>query len=149
MHYTDRNGNLIDGIDFVEEANRIFGILDSLPASPCDTLIALMKQREVTVEGLIAKSGAAKRTVTRLRTNREYRPVRETAIAICVGLHLEPAIWRDWMRKLAIPFGTGPKDLLYEMLLDSFYMLPLSEFNAKLVECGLPPINAGVDELDN
>lgn len=134
-------------IDYVAEANRISTILDSLPASPCDTLVTLMSQRKVTVEDLIEMSGASKRTVTRLRTNREYRPTKETAIAICVGLHLEPPVRRDWMQKLAIPFSTGPTDLLYEMLLDRYYVLSLSEFNEKLKECGLPSINECAEEL--
>lgn len=135
-------------IDYIAEANRISAILDSLPASPCDTLVTLMGQRKVTVEDLIEMSGASKRTVTRLRTNREYRPTKETAIAICVGLHLEPPVRRDWMQKLAIPFSTGPTDLLYEMLLDRYYVLSLSEFNEKLKECGLPSINEGAEELN-
>ncbi len=136
-------------IDFVAEANRISAILDSLPGSPCTTLTTLMKQRNMTVERLIAKSGVSSRTINFLRTKREYKPTLETAVAISIGLHLEPAIRRDWMQKLSVPLGSGPKDLLYEMLLDSFYMLPLSGFNEKLKECGLPTINEGMEELDS
>lgn len=134
--------------DFRAEANRLSEILYSLPASPSETLKKHMERCGITVEELMAKSGVSESTIRRLRTNPSYKAVRNNALAICIGLQLEPPLQKDWLRKCGVALSDSPDDLLYEMMLCSMYRQPLSSFNEKLKEYGYPPLSKCTEELD-
>lgn len=84
----------------------------------------------------------------RLRKDTGYKPSKGNALAICVGLQLEPMLRRDWLAKVGQSLTNSPTDILYDLLLSSMYLQPLSVINDKLRECGLPPLSKGADELD-
>ena len=135
--------------DLMEESTRLFSIINNLPMSPAKTLAAHMDREHITVEGLVAKSGVSSRTISRLRDEENlYTPKKEAAIAICIGLHLEPLLSRDWLTKVGTPLTTSKKDVFYELILRSMYMQPVSAVNSQLGEYGLPPLSKCQDELD-
>ena len=138
-----------NGTDFYMAAQRISGIMSELPGSPCGTLKAHMERRNITQEGLVAKSGVSYRTIARLRNDPEFRPSKANAIAICIGLQLEPVLQRDWLNKLGIVMSSSTSDIFYELLMSSLYKQPVSVFNEKLIEHGYPPLSRCVSELDS
>ncbi len=136
-------------VDYFAVAQRLSGIINDLPRSPCGTLKAHMERRKITVETLVAKSGVSERTIKRLRSDPEYTPTKNNALAICIGLQLEPVLQRDWMSKLGIVMTASTTDVFYELLMGSLYKQPLSVFNEKLQEHGYPPLSRCVEELDS
>ena len=135
-------------LDYLAESQRLSKIVYSLPMSPCGTLKAHMERRGMTIEVLVAKSGVSEATIKRLRNDNAYRPSKGNALAICVGLQLEPVLRRDWLQKVGIAMTASAADMLYELLLDSMYRQPVSVINQKLEEYGLTPLSRGADELD-
>ena len=107
-----------------------------------------MSRLHVTTEALVGRSGVSDRTIRRLRSDDSYRPSKTTVFAVCVGLHLEPALRRDWLGKLGFAPSPAPKDMIYELMLDALYRQPVSVFNERLAEYGLPPLTAGTDEAE-
>ena len=136
-------------VDYFAAAQRLSGIINDLPRSPCGTLKAHMDRRKITVEALVAKSGVSEKTIKRLRSDPEYTPTKRNAMAICIGLQLEPMLQRDWMGKLGIVMTASTTDVFFELLMGSLYKQPLSVFNEKLQEHGYPPLSRCVDELDS
>lgn len=139
----------LNGTDYLKESKRLSSILYDLPGSPSGTLKAHMKRKHFTIDGLVAKTGVSIATIKRLRTEPDYRPSKEIAMAICIGLQLEPMLRRDWMDKLGIKLSASPADIMLELMMDSMYMQPLSVVNQHLATCGFPPLSNGVEELSN
>ena len=135
--------------DFYAAAQQIAGIMGELPGSPCGTLKVHMERRNITLEALVAKSGVSSRTIARLRNDPEFRPTKPNAIAICIGLQLEPMLQRDWLSKLGIVMSSSTSDVYIELLMSSLYKQPLSVFNEKLEKHGYPPLSRGLDQLDS
>lgn len=134
--------------DILAESRRLSEIINDLPMSPAGTLVAHMNRAHMTVEALVAKTGVSERTIMRLRKDAGYKPSKGNALAICVGLQLEPMLRRDWLAKIGQPLTNSQTDILYDLLLSSMYLQPVSAVNEKLQECGLPPLSKCVDELD-
>lgn len=144
--YSDKQPS---AFDYQNEASRLSQILYSLPPNPSGTLIKHMERKKITLEGLVAKSGVSISTIKRLRSSDSCRTNRNNILAICIGLQLEPLLQKDYLRKCGVSFNQSQEDILYELMMCSMYRLPLSEFNRKLEEYGLPPLSKGVDELDS
>ncbi len=142
-------GGRADAEDYFAAAQRLSGIINDLPRSPCGTLKAHMERKKITNEMLIARSGVSERTITRLRTDPDYMPSKNNALAICIGLQLEPMLQRDWLGKLGIVMTASTTDVFYDLLMGSLYKQPLSVFNEKLQEHGYPPLSRCVDQLDS
>lgn len=145
----DFESSRTDAGDFFAAAQRLSAIMNDLPRSPCGTLKAHMERKKITQEALVAKSGVSDRTINRLRNDPEYTPSKTNALAICIGLQLEPMLQRDWLGKLGIVMTASPTDVFYELLMGSLYKQPLSVFNEKLQEHGYPPLSRCIDELDS
>ncbi|MBQ4427885.1 MAG: helix-turn-helix transcriptional regulator [Oscillospiraceae bacterium] len=134
--------------DFFAMAQRFSEIMSELPGSPGGTLKAHMERKRITIETLVSKTGISERTLQRLRNDPNYRTTRENAIALCIGLQLEPVFQKDLIAKLGFSFGINPTDMFYELLMVSLYKQPISVFNAQLTEHGYPPLSRCVSELD-
>ena len=145
----DFDGNYADTEDFFTAAQRLSDIINDLPRSPCATLKAHMERKKITNEMLIARSGVSERTITRLRNDPDFTPTKSNALAICIGLQLEPMLQRDWLGKLGIVMTASTSDVFFELLMGSLYKQPISVFNEKLQEHGYPPLSRCVDQLDN
>ena len=137
-----------ESADLWIEAQRLADVVDNLPGSPCATLKEHMKCRKVTIEGLVAKSGVSERTIKRLRTDRNYKPAPESAIAICIGLQLEPALSSDWLQKAGVMLTNSAEDIFYRMLLYTMYRQPVSAVNEILESHGFSALSKGKEELD-
>lgn len=144
--YVDKQ---LSDMDFRSEAERLSKILYSLPPAPSGTLIRHMERKKLTLEGLVAKSGVSVSTIKRLRNSDSCRTSRNNIIAVCIGLQLEPILQKDYLRKCGIMFSSSPEDVMYELMMCTMYTQPLSEFNRKLKEYGLPPLSRCTDELSD
>ena len=130
-------------------SQKMIRILHSLPPRADSTLETHMIQRHVKVGTLTALSGVSPRTLRRIRNSSGYRPSKETAIAICLGLKLEPIFSFDWLSKLGIHLENTSTDCLYNYVLNTMYFKPISEVNQLLELNGLPPLCNNTDELLN
>ena len=129
-----------DPVDIYAEAQRLSDLINDLPGSPCGTLKAHMIRRNMTVEKLSMESGVSEATIKRLRNDINYTPIKTKALAICLGLKLEPPLQKDWLRKLGIVLSSTPQDLMYELLMSKYYKAPISIINDMLWGCGCQPL---------
>lgn len=132
----------------LEASQKLSEMLPRLPIKAGNTLSFHMSQRRITEEMLVARSGVSRRTITRLRGPSRYCPDKSTALAICVGLKLEPIFSFDWMAKMGIHFSTSPEDILYQFIINSMYWQPISKVNSIVQSFGLPPLSGCLEETE-
>lgn len=130
-------------------AQKIARLLKSLPPLAGSTLEVHMIQRRISIGELTSRSGVSPRTISRLRNSSGYRTSKESAIAICIGLRLEPPLSRDWLSKLGVRLAYSPEDILYDFILTNMYNRPISASNHLLEANGLAPLCRAIDELIN
>lgn len=141
-HEADYNG-------LWEASQKLSGIVSKLPAKAGQTLCYHMTQRHISAEMLTSASGVSVRTISRLRSASFHRMDKTTAVAVCIGLKLEPVLSYDWLTKAGIHFSSSPEDILYQFILNSMYWLPISEINNKIQTFGLPPLGNCSDQVAN
>ena len=150
--YTDPFALLLAGEacsdNLLEATQKLSDLLPKLPIKAGSTLCFHMSQRRITEEMLVARSGVSRRTITRLRGPSRYCPDKSTALAICVGLKLEPILSFDWMAKMGLHFSTTPEDILYQFIINCMYWQPISKVNSIVQSFGLPPLSGCLEETE-
>lgn len=126
-----------EGANLRDASQSLSRLVQSLPPRADATLRALMTQRRVTIELLAERSGVSPRTINRLRSS-GCRPEKQTVLAICFGLRLEPMLSFDLLRKFGIFLSDSPEDIAYQFALIGMYSKPLSEVNEVLAGSGVP-----------
>ena len=132
-----------------DASRKLSSVVEKLPPKAGSTLCFHMSQRRITVEMLTARSGVSPRTIYRLRGASQYRPSKEVAMAICIGLKLEPILSFDWLRKVGVTFSSSPEDILYQFILGSLYWQPISKINNTIQSFGFNPLCNCIEELEN
>ena len=74
-------------------------------------------------------------------------PIQEI-VAVCIALHLPPAISMEYIRVSPSKFQTTVEMKIYEYALHQWYMLTVAEVNRKLVERDAQPLTNLVDGFD-
>lgn len=139
--------NKADNGDLWEASKKLSKIIDNLPAKAGPTLCFHMTQRKMSIECLTSYSGVSPRTIKRLRSASSHTPKKETALAICIGLRLEPALSSDWLKKAGISFSSSPSDILYQFILSSMYWQPISSINSTIQSFGFQPLGENIEEI--
>lgn len=139
--------NKADNGDLWEASKKLSKIIENLPAKAGPTLCFHMTQRKMSIECLTSYSGVSPRTIKRLRSASCHYPKKETALAICIGLRLEPALSSDWLRKMGISFSSSPSDILYQFILSSMYWQPISAINSTIQSFGFKPLGENIEEI--
>ena len=139
--------NKADSGDLWEASKKLSNIVAILPAKAGPTLCFHMTQRKMSIECLTSHSGVSPRTIKRLRSASSHTPKKETALAICIGLRLEPTLSADWLRKVGISFSSTPSDILYQFILSSMYWQPISAVNSTIQSFGFQPLGENIEEL--
>ena len=74
-------------------------------------------------------------------------PIQEI-VAVCIAMHLPPAISMEYIRISPSKFQTTVEMKLYEYALIQWYMRPVAEVNRLLVEAEVQPLTNLVDGFD-
>ena len=121
-----------EGANLWDASQRLSKLVQSLPPRADATLRMLMTQRRMTIEKLAETSGVSPRTINRLRSSTGHRAEKQTILALCFGLRLEPMLSFDLLRKFGIYLTDTPEDIMYQFVLISLYGEPLRKVNEVL-----------------
>lgn len=92
-----------------------------------------MGRLQVTVEQLSEESLIGVKTIQRMRNDITYNPKLSTIIAICVGLHLQPALSMDLVTKTGYGFKLYLEEhVMYQFIINSMYLSSIHECNEVL-----------------
>ena len=113
-----------------------------------DMTVELMQSRKVTVGMLADDTGLSEDTIKNFRNRSNIIfPIQEI-VAVCIALHLPPAISMEYIRVSPSKFQTTVEMKIYEYALHQWYMLTVAEVNRKLVEMDAQPLTNLVDGFD-
>lgn len=126
--------------DLAKKTNSIMGILQSLPASFSDTLIAHMKRKGFTVEQLAESSLVSDRQIYRFRKAPYPNITLPQVVGLCIGLKLHPILSCDLIKKAGYSFNMSPQHKAYHMLILTMSNNSIYECNDYLTQVGIAPI---------
>lgn len=113
-----------------------------------DMTVELMECNGFTVGRLADETGLSEDTIKNLRNRPNIIfPIQEI-VAVCIGMHLPPAISMEYIRISPSKFQTTVEMKLYEYALIQWYMRPVAEVNRLLVEAEVQPLTNLVDGFD-
>lgn len=113
-----------------------------------DMTIELMESHSVTVGKLADETGLSEDTIKNLRNRPNIIfPIQEI-VAVCIALHLPPAVSMEYIRISPSKFQTTLEMKLYEYALSQWYMYSVAEVNRMLVEAEVAPLTNLVEGFD-
>ena len=113
-----------------------------------DMTVELMERNGFTVGRLADETGLSEDTIKNLRNRPNIIfPIQEI-VAVCIAMHLPPAISMEYIRISPSKFQTTVEMKLYEYALIQWYMRPVAEVNRLLVEAEVQPLTNLVDGFD-
>ena len=113
-----------------------------------DMTVELMESRGITVGRLADETGLSEDTIKNLRNRPNIIfPIQEI-VAVCIALHLPPAVSMEYIRISPSKFQTTLEMKMYEYALNQWYMRSVAEVNRLLVEAEVRPLTNLVDGFD-
>lgn len=126
---------------FKAKKAELLKVAQSLPQSFSGTLDTLIKWRGVKEADLALDANLSVKTIQRLRNNDPPQEVSlETAIQLCIGLHLPPILSGYLLRAAGKAFMTTNLHMAYQLLLSSCYEYTIEGCNILLTSQGFPPL---------
>ena len=127
---------------FQDNPADVAALLRRLPSAFPNALVELMRWCRCTVEQLAEYALTSSSTVSRLRNDPDYESSLETIVGLCIGLHLPPAIYLEFIRKAGYIFKATKRHIAYQQLLAQAYFFgwDMFQFNEALVEWGVGTI---------
>ncbi len=118
--------------------------LESQQTAPNDSfgscLKYYIKRDGLTQEKLAEIIKMTPNTISRI-CNNEYIPPIETAVAICVALHLLPFDSRHLLKLMGYTLENGPSIFkVYQLIVDVFYESSVEDCNSFIVSKGFPSL---------
>ena len=109
-----------------------------------EALTHLMKWADnITVEKLAEEANMDLKTVSRMRNNPDYPKSIESVIAVCLAMHLPPAVSSCLLGKSGFTFKmTSEAHLYYKFFMENMYMHPLTQLNEILSSKGFDELGA-------
>lgn len=105
-------------------------IIQQLPATFSETLVAHMTRLNFTNEQLAGTSLLDAKSIQNMRSGKQLRLT--SVVAVCIGLQLEPVYSMDLIGKSGYYLSNSVKDCAYRMLIFEHYTTPISECNKLL-----------------
>ncbi len=126
--------------DLAKKTNSIMSVLQSLPSSFSETLVAHMKRKGVTIEQLAENTLMSDRQIYRFRSALYPNITLPQVVGLCIGLKLHPIFSRDLIEKAGYTFNMSPQNRAYHMLILTMSNNSIYECNEYLAKVGLAPI---------
>lgn len=118
-------------------------ILRNLSMLFTKTLTEHMTRLNITIEELAARTGISVRSISDYRNKEDERPGLRVVVALCIGLHLEPDLSEDLIRKSGSTFMLVVEETMYKFILRDMYTSSIEECNECLVAAGFRPLIKG------
>lgn len=105
-----------------------------------DLLLRLIRERGMTEVSVYKAAGITAQHFSKIRSDRNYRPTKETVLALAVALHLDLPMTKDLLRAGGLAFTHASKtDIIVE-----YYIINqnwnIFEINEALDSYGLKPL---------
>ena len=133
-------GSALSTVEFAKRSKTVSSILQELPASFSETLIAHMKRKGITVEQLAENCLVHPNTITRLRRNTNVSVSLRTVVNLCIGMRLHPMLSMDLVRKAGFCFNTSLEHTAYQNLLYCMTNSSIYECNEYLSQLRIAPL---------
>jgi hypothetical protein len=122
--------------DTMEE---IANILENLPMTFHESLVAHMKRKRCTVLDLVGRAHVFKQKITDMRNEPNKRWDLEDVLAVCIGLNLHPEFIFDMLDKANLSLNHNTKEnIFYRGMINQHYKASVDVWNEKLKERGYP-----------
>ena len=117
------------------------------PGSFAETLVQLMKDRNMSNRKLADLSLVGEKTIQRIRNNEEYPTSKQTVLGLCVGLSLSTAEAEDFFGKSDFKLNTTKtEDYIYKCILGACTNNSIYAINEMLETHGVKQLGSGGQE---
>ena len=130
-------GSGIGANELAKKTRAISSIMQELPLSFSDTLIAHMKRKGITSERLAEACHVSSNSISRLRREAYPNTSLSNVVSLCVGLNLHPLMAKDLIQKAGYSFNGSLEHVAYQMILFSMTNSSLEECNDYLKSVGV------------
>lgn len=94
-------------------------LLSNLDASFSETLLALIDERGMTDAEVYHRANLSRQLFSKIRSNRAYRPTKQTAVALAVALELDPRQTQDLLSRAGLALSRSSKfDVIVRFFLE-------------------------------
>ncbi|HIR43213.1 MAG TPA: macro domain-containing protein [Candidatus Aphodovivens avicola] len=94
-------------------------LLSNLDASFSETLLALIDERGMTDAEVYHRANLSRQLFSKIRSNRAYRPTKQTAVALAVALELDPRQTQDLLGRAGFALSRSSKfDVIVRFFLE-------------------------------
>lgn len=94
-------------------------LLSNLDASFSETLLALIDERGMTDAEIYHRANLSRQLFSKIRSNRAYRPTKQTAVALAVALELDPRQTQDLLGRAGLALSRSSKfDVIVRFFLE-------------------------------
>lgn len=94
-------------------------LLSNLDASFSETLLALIDERGITDAEVYHRANLSRQLFSKIRSNRAYRPTKQTAVALAVALELDPRQTQDLLGRAGLALSRSSKfDVIVRFFLE-------------------------------
>ena len=106
-------------------------------------LLDLLREREGKDSEVYKRAEVSKQLFSKILSNRDYRPTKDTAVQLAIGLQLDVAQTQKLLEKAGYVLTRSSKaDLVVQYCIErKVYSIPF--INAALDDCGLPMLKTG------
>ncbi|MGF2085417.1 helix-turn-helix domain-containing protein [Lactococcus lactis] len=138
----ENNVTVEERADYIAtHAQDVMDLLANFPSNLGETLKALMKWREISVEKLAEDSQLDVASISRIRSGKRENPTLKSVIALCVGMKLPPILSHKLIENAGyILRCSNQEQMLYEIILDGCGSLDIYACNELLIRKGFEPL---------
>ena len=138
----ENNVTVEERADYIaSHAQDVMDLLANFPSNLGETLKALMKWREISVEKLAEDSQLDVASISRIRSGKRENPTLKSVIALCVGMKLPPILSHKLIENAGyILRFSNQEQMLYEIILDGCGSLDIYACNELLIRKGFEPL---------
>ena len=133
-------GSELSPEEFARYTKNVTAVLQNLPPSFSETLVAHMKRKGITNEQLAERCLLSDRQIYRFKSELFPRISLRSAVALCIGLRLHPLLAMDLIGKAGYSFNSSLEHTAYRMLILTMTNRSIYECNEQLKRTGVKPI---------
>ena len=106
-------------------------------------LLDLLRERDGKDSEVYKRAEVSKQLFSKILSNKDYRPTKDTAVQLAIGLQLDVAQTQKLLEKAGYTLTRSSKtDLVVQYCIErKIYSIPF--INAALYDCGLPMLKTG------
>lgn len=116
-------------------------IIGSLPSTFHETLVALMKMKNVTMDQLAEKAAMSVETIKRLRRIERRDYTFDQVVALCIGLHLPPWLSCELIKRAGLLLRDIAEHHAYRYILNCLFMDSIDDVQRFLKEHKFQPLS--------